>query len=782
MAKVPCDPAQVVVNHASFRVQLTSVPKTRSPRLAHQLSAYKAVTPQAAAGTPGRRRPLVWTGRSGPGAQQLLQAVRNNATTTRTPETPPTPGLPGATRVLPRHGQTERADRTPVAGARTPAAGDRTPAVGSPRLPLDRGHFGELDRENFGELDRENFGDLGREDFGQGVRGGDREGVAGRDGLTGRDGRDGFGEREGFVLPHMRDGAGGVVGGAPSVSPSPPPPPHPASPSTFSARPAPGAPDETALLDGTLPGPTLQGGSLYEAGRDSTGFLDGGPREHTRPPEPYEQGDHGAPAGYASEHTTIGLPGQSAREGRTADTEASAFAPHHPGTGSGSERSGSGIHSGRSGSGSADFGSVDSGRADRPGRPGSTGTADFGYADDYATGANSGAEEQLPYTEGVFADDDTFVLERVIDPGPLPGAADPAEDAAARRHRAVRHAYYPGRRMNLGVVLLPLRVFLGLISVYAGMGKLCDPVYFDGGERGSMVKWLHSLHPWPLAEPLRDFALAHPVGAGLTIAFLQVFVGVLTILGLWQRFAAAIGALLSAALLVTVSWRTVPAYDAPDIIYLAAWSPLIIAGAPVYSADGRLSSEAWRTLGPRAALWDLRRRVLRRGVLLAAVTVGLAMLVGAVLGGAVRDADRVTVPGPGETPRNQLPGTPLPQESRKERGGSSPSATSPSAGSEEPGSSSSSAPSSGVSEEGTGGSAQDGVQSPGDSPGEQAPQEQAPPAEPPAGSGSSGGSGGTTSTGGTGGDPGSGGNERGGDTGGGSGSGNSGGLVGGLLG
>src|SRR3954471_5417760 len=143
--------------------------------------------------------------------------------------------------------------------------------------------------------------------------------------------------------------------------------------------------------------------------------------------------------------------------------------------------------------------------------------------------------------------------------------------------------------MNLGVVLLPLRIFLGFISIYAGMGKLCDPVYFDGGERGSMVTWLHTLHPWALAEPLRDFALAHPVGAGLTVAFLQVIVGVLTVFGLWQRFAACFGALLSAALLMTVSWKTVPPYDAPDIIYLAAWSPLIIAGAPVYSLDGRLA-------------------------------------------------------------------------------------------------------------------------------------------------------------------------------------------------
>ncbi|MFD5323685.1 DoxX family protein [Streptomyces sp. NPDC127092] len=247
--------------------------------------------------------------------------------------------------------------------------------------------------------------------------------------------------------------------------------------------------------------------------------------------------------------------------------------------------------------------------------------------------------------------------------------ADPQDRGQRHGADAVRHAYYPGRRMNLGVVLLPLRVFLGFISIYAGMGKLCDPVYFDGGERGSMVKWLHSLHPWALAEPLRDFALQHPVGAGLTVAFLQVVVGVLTVLGLWQRVAAVVGALLSAALILTVSWKTVPVYDAPDIIYLAAWSPLIIAGAPVYSVDGRLAGEAWRTLGPRSELWELRRRVLRRGTVVAAVVVGLTLLIGSMLGGAVRSSQMVTVPGPNDDPINHLPGQPLPQEP----GASSPS-------------------------------------------------------------------------------------------------------------
>ncbi|MFD0528882.1 DoxX family protein [Kitasatospora arboriphila] len=149
-------------------------------------------------------------------------------------------------------------------------------------------------------------------------------------------------------------------------------------------------------------------------------------------------------------------------------------------------------------------------------------------------------------------------------------------------------------------MLLPLRVVLGSLSVYAGFSKLCDPVYFDGGERGSMMRWLSSLHPWKVAEPLLAFAMNHPVGAGLGVAFTEIVVGVLTVLGLWQRVASAAAMTLSAALLFTVSWRSVPVYDAPDLIFLAAWSPLLIAGAPFGSLDGRIALDAWRQYGPEA--------------------------------------------------------------------------------------------------------------------------------------------------------------------------------------
>ncbi|MFJ4920907.1 DoxX family protein [Streptomyces sp. NPDC088725] len=353
--------------------------------------------------------------------------------------------------------------------------------------------------------------------------------------------------------------------------------------------------------------------------------------------------------------------------------------------------------------------------------------------------------------------------------------ADERSGARAGEAPGVRHAYYPGRRMNLGVVLLPLRVFLGFISIYAGMGKLCDPVYFDGGERGSMVKWLNSLHPWALAEPLRDFALSHPVGAGLSVAFLQIVAGVLTVLGLWQRVAASFGALLSAALLLTVSWRTVPAYDAPDIIYLAAWSPLIIAGAPVYSVDGRLAGEAWRTLGPRSELWDLRRRVLRRGTIMATVVIGLTLLIGSILGGAVRSSGMVTVPKPGQPPVNQLPGYPLPQESASSGASGSPESGRPKDGKQSRPSASSSgspaqsrqpaAPGSGPVREtagATGAGPGVGQGRPSQTQGTtgQAPPQVAPPAPPPSSSQ------GPTSTGGTtGGGDGSGGGSGGGDSG-----------------
>src|SRR5690348_2553514 len=93
--KIPCDPAQVIVNHASFRVRLgASTPRPRYGM--RDLGGTDETTPipviptsvrsAAEVRMPRRRRaaPVVGTGRTTPGdpaAAQLLQAVPGAGTT-----------------------------------------------------------------------------------------------------------------------------------------------------------------------------------------------------------------------------------------------------------------------------------------------------------------------------------------------------------------------------------------------------------------------------------------------------------------------------------------------------------------------------------------------------------------------------------------------------------------------------------------------------------------------------------------------------------------------------
>ena len=138
MVKVPSDPAQVIVNHASFRVQLgVSARRAQSPRIARHVSAAEdtaRIPVVTTVGTPGqsgaRRRPVVWSGRSAPddtGAHRLLQAVRHEGV--RHADEPLTDA--GATQVIPRTGTGYDPADDPV--ARTL----ETPFVGAQRRPAD---------------------------------------------------------------------------------------------------------------------------------------------------------------------------------------------------------------------------------------------------------------------------------------------------------------------------------------------------------------------------------------------------------------------------------------------------------------------------------------------------------------------------------------------------------------------------------------------------------------------------------------------------------------------
>ncbi|MFK0254216.1 DoxX family protein [Streptomyces sp. NPDC090445] len=138
--------------------------------------------------------------------------------------------------------------------------------------------------------------------------------------------------------------------------------------------------------------------------------------------------------------------------------------------------------------------------------------------------------------------------------------------------------------------LLPLRVFLGVTFVYAGLDKLTDPAFLSASGPGSIGEVMRGVRDTSAIPGLVDLALLSPVGFAVLLAVAETAVGLAVLAGLLTRLAAAGGALISLSLWLTVSWQVTPYYYGNDLAYLMAWTPLILAGAPYWSLDSRIRS------------------------------------------------------------------------------------------------------------------------------------------------------------------------------------------------
>ncbi|MFE9096093.1 DoxX family protein [Streptomyces sp. NPDC007264] len=138
--------------------------------------------------------------------------------------------------------------------------------------------------------------------------------------------------------------------------------------------------------------------------------------------------------------------------------------------------------------------------------------------------------------------------------------------------------------------LLPLRVFLGVTFVYAGVDKLTDNAFLHASGNGSVGDLMRTVRDSSAIPAMVDLALKNPVGFGYAIAFGELAVGIGTLVGLLGRLAALGGALISMSLWLTVSWQSSPYYYGNDLAYLMAWLPLVLAGAPVLSLDAAIRS------------------------------------------------------------------------------------------------------------------------------------------------------------------------------------------------
>ncbi|WP_320779209.1 DoxX family protein [Streptomyces sp. CRN 30] len=145
--------------------------------------------------------------------------------------------------------------------------------------------------------------------------------------------------------------------------------------------------------------------------------------------------------------------------------------------------------------------------------------------------------------------------------------------------------------------LLPLRIFLGITFIYAGLDKLTDSAFMKDSGAGSVGDLMRSVRDSSAIPALVDLALKSPPGFGYAIALGELAVGIGALLGLLTRLAALGGALISLSLWLTVSWASDPYYYGNDLPYLFCWTPLILAGAQVLSLDAWLRTRRRRSRG-----------------------------------------------------------------------------------------------------------------------------------------------------------------------------------------
>lgn len=199
---------------------------------------------------------------------------------------------------------------------------------------------------------------------------------------------------------------------------------------------------------------------------------------------------------------------------------------------------------------------------------------------------------------------------------------------------------------RLGRLMLPLRLFLGITFVYAGLIKLLDPSFLDPSAPGSMVAQLHAFaRDSPLAPLIDAIGIPFATPVGLLMAFGELAVGVGAITGFTGALAAWGGFAISMLFVLTASWGTHPYFYGPDLPYAAGWLTLALVGdRGTFVLRGWLRRAA-TARNVSSAEWSSERRRFLEAAGVAAIALALAAI------GTTRPAWLVDVLGASSTPR-----------------------------------------------------------------------------------------------------------------------------------
>lgn len=159
------------------------------------------------------------------------------------------------------------------------------------------------------------------------------------------------------------------------------------------------------------------------------------------------------------------------------------------------------------------------------------------------------------------------------------GAPEPRHPNNTRRTERIHLTDAPRASTISTWALLPLRLFLGVTFVYAGLQKLTDPQYFKTSAPGYIGKQIVGFaHGSPIGGFLLHVAVPHATLFGALVAYGELAIGLGALVGLLFRPAACFGALLSLTFFLSASWRVYPYFYGADIVFLFGWVTLALAG------------------------------------------------------------------------------------------------------------------------------------------------------------------------------------------------------------
>jgi len=150
----------------------------------------------------------------------------------------------------------------------------------------------------------------------------------------------------------------------------------------------------------------------------------------------------------------------------------------------------------------------------------------------------------------------------------------------------------PLRRRANGWPVLPLRIFLAALFLFAGYAKLVYPHFLDPnspiGFRASVAAARHGTPIGGLLGPLTDHASLF----GHLTAFAELAIGLGLLVGLLTRVAAAGGMVLVGMIVLSINWSGVKEYTGSsgwftsvDLAVAAALSVFLLGGADPFSLD-----------------------------------------------------------------------------------------------------------------------------------------------------------------------------------------------------